>query len=176
MDRKITDAVTRGLESYYGIISASDVVQAFGGDKAALARSLAGIALDGPLPRAGTPERTAYNSANRTLGRYLAYESGSSKQARNPQNKAAQTKLRQALVTKQKPTGMTITITGEIAVSEDVRDRSVTIDSDKYPIDVPAFIDYVQQDNELGAYAEVFDSYCRAMHVNALDDMDIVFE
>lgn len=177
MDRKITESYREALADYYGAVRVSDVLQNFDGDKSALARVLAGVPLDGSLPKSGTPERTRYNSQLKAVGRYLDYERQGVKtsQNRNPQNAAAQQKLQQAQAVQNPPSGMSVTISGEICVSEDCRDRTVTIDSGRYPFDVNAFMIAIYSGDEASAFTQVFSNYCKNMSVKVLDDIEIGF-
>lgn len=159
----ITHAVERGLSAYasgMGEVRVSDLVMEYGGSPAQLARALAGIP-EGKLPGKGSDDRKAYDASLRSVNRWLNYEAGTGKQARNPNTKATQAKLKSLMARKRPPRSMSLTITGWIGYDNDVRWRTV---GSPTPIHLSSerlssFLENMQAGNTHAAYREVFTAY-----------------
>lgn len=157
----IVQATNDALKTYSetsGPVRVSDLLQEYGGSKSALAREIAGVG-PGKLPSKGTDERKAYDAANKNIGRWLAYESKSGKQARNPNTKDTQQRLKQALEKKRPPSNMSIKITGWIGYDNDFRYRTIETTLPNNGATTEAFVQNMKDGNTSDAYQEVFQAY-----------------
>lgn len=159
---EITRATNEALQEYTeraAPVRVSDLLMEFGGSASALARELTGIG-PGKLPAKGTPQRTEYENQKRYIGRYLAYESGSSKQKRNPNTPETQARLKKIQMKRRPPTSMSITVFGEIGYDDDDRrPRTISVTLPNNGATPQRFLEYMQRGNTSEAYQEVFQAY-----------------
>lgn len=180
----ITNAVTSGLQSYtqsFGTLRVSNLVMEYGG-ASELARAIAGTP-GGKLPARGTDERKAYDAAARSVNRWLNWEAGTGKQARNPNNKATQAKLQSLMAKKQPPTSATVSMTGWLYYDsgDDARWRTI---GKQQPIiltgsTLERFLTSMQAGDTHGAYGAIFDTYGASVLTMGAEDnpqVDITFE
>jgi len=166
--RGLLNAVTQALQTYtegLGTIRVSDLLMEYNGNVNALARAFAGLPDTGKLPAKGTDDRRAYDTANRSINRYLNYEAGTGKQARNPGKPATQARLRSLMAKKKPPTSAGVTITGSIGYDRgDFRHRTVgnppiSLSGDA----ITRFLESMSAGDTHSAYREVFTSYGASM-------------
>lgn len=158
----IVQATNDALKTYSetsGPVRVSDLLQEYNGSKSALARQISGISDTGKLPSKGTAERARYDAANKNIGRWLAYESKSGKQARNPNTKDTQERLKQALEKKRPPSNMSIKITGWIGYDNDYRYRTIETTLPNNGATTEAFVQNMKNENTSEAYQDVFQAY-----------------
>lgn len=153
----IVQATNDALDKYNSQpVSVSSVIMEYGGSKSALARELAGIG-PGKLPAKGTAERKAYEAANKSIGRWLAAESGSGKQSRKP-SKESQERLKNVQKNRT-PSTMSIHIEGWIGYDDDFRHRTIDVQLPNNGATVGDFLDNMKNGNTEAAYQDVFQAY-----------------
>jgi hypothetical protein len=150
----LPDETRRALELYaleMGGVRVSDLLMEYHGSKSALATALSGST---------DKKSNAYKSQMRSINRWLAYEAGSKdKQARNPNAKATQEKLRVALAAKRPPPQMNITITGWIGYDDKFYYRTISTQLPNNGATVQQFLEHIRNGNVHAAYDEVFQAY-----------------
>lgn len=163
----IKDATNAALADYannLGPIGIGDMLRAYDGDKHALAEDLAAF------------KSTKVASQLRSIGKWLNYEQGKPGEQRNAlKNKATQAQFRALIARKRPPQDMSIRIHGSIRYSNTARDRTVTINSPQFPIDVPAMLDAIAQGDTSAAYQEIFATYAPSMSVEPGAEIEISF-
>lgn len=160
----IINGVNEGMKSYargQDTVRVSDLLMEYNGDANQLTRAIAGLPGTGKLPARGTDDRKAYDAAARSVNRWLNWEKGTGKQARNPNNKATQEKLKSLMAKKRPPTSASVSITGWVYYDEDARWRSIPV-SGTISLSGSAFTSFLQnmqEGNTHGAYHNLFSAY-----------------
>jgi hypothetical protein len=183
----LPEAVNAALEEWnerqlanIGNISVSDILMDYDFNKGRLARDLAGIPQEGKLPKAGTPERTAYNNQMRYISRWDAKVKGKNVQSRGI-SPETQERFRELSAKKRPPQTANFIIMGTIAYSSDVRERVIGADSQQINLtgsDLAAFFDSIAQGNIQDAYQYLFDAYGvpgMVMQDDTTPEIDIIF-
>lgn len=157
---QITSAFTSAYSEYVaeqGPISVSELLMSFDGSKSELARALA------------EATGTKYESQMKNITRWLNYENGvRGPQARNPANSVTSSRFTDLYMSRNPPSGMSISITGWIGYDGgDFRHRTVNIDSSLFPMNVAAFVADMRAGDTHGAYREAFAGYANLIVAEA---------
>lgn len=178
----LTGAYDEALVEYkndLGKLSAKNLVEAFGGDRGALARSLAGLPAQGKVSGFSSRDQGRYRDQYKNIDRWLRYEAGDrSKQARNiERSRTTQEKIKDIFVKREPPRGtVTATITGWIGYNGDWRYRTITIPAIGKSVDTGAFNAAMAQGDTRGAYQALFDAYASGVTVAQADSFSLNYE
>ncbi len=178
----LTSAYNDALVEYkedIGPVSITDMIEAFNGDRNALARSLAGLPATGKISSFSKKDQGRYRDQYKNIDRWTRYENGDrSKQARNvARSRSTQEKMKNLFVKKVPPSGnVTASITGWIGYNGDWRYRSISIPAIGRTVDTQAFNAAMAQGDTQAAYAALFDAYAPGLTVAQADSFTIEYE